>query len=72
MPEHFCCFRARLIIITERHHSVVLPRPKTSKQCLFLPLIKSAYGFLRGHDAVEVKLKIKVTSICIARLRERI
>ena len=45
-----CCFRARLIIVTERHHSVVFPRRKTSKSKIFgesmppLPLIKSAYA----------------------------
>jgi len=57
MPKHCCCsccFRVRLIIVTERHHSVVLPRPNTTKskifgqkylgrQCLLLPLIKSVH-----------------------------
>ena len=52
MPRHCCCsccFRARFIIVTERHHFVVLPRPQTSKSKIFgeasfpVLLIKSAY-----------------------------
>ena len=56
MPKHCCCsccFRARLITVTERHHSVVLqiwPEQKLQSQKylgrhgLPWPLIKSAYG----------------------------
>jgi len=57
MPKHCCCsccFRARLITITERHHSVVLqiwPEQKLQSQKylgrhgLPWPLIKSAYAY---------------------------
>ena len=56
MPKHCwcsCCFRAHLITVTERHHSVVLqiwPEQKLQTQKylgrhgLPWPLIKSAYG----------------------------
>jgi len=66
MPKHCCCsycFRDRFIIVTERR-PVVLPRPQTSKskylgrQCLPVPLIKSAYANARtfpGFTALDRK-----------------
>ena len=77
MPKHCCCsccFRARLITVTERHHSVVLqiwPEQKLQSQKylgrhgLPWPLIKSAYASESTSklDSLDSRIRIRVRAL---------